>query len=142
MVNLGVIHPRWAVEMRPVAEGLLTATCTHYRPGTGQGDLDEELGSVEDPDPTIIAAELACKFQTRTQRAPDALIGEQQVTTHEYYFEVPLAHADVAVNDWFVITDEGLHGDPASVGHVFRVQDATSVSLQWTRVLRAQLDEG
>lgn len=137
----GVLHSLWNASNRVPATSVLIDLCTISRAGSlGAGSLDRSSGSVTGPIRDVLGTDVPCRVEVLPARSAAAhLVGEQQVTTREYIVQVPYDFTDVKVDDRLEVTDSG---DPGLVGRTFRVLSVNATSLQWSRVLRCQADEG
>jgi hypothetical protein len=129
------IHPRFEEANRPVAQNLMTATCTITRDGTGPGTFDPGTGLTTPPARVTVQASVPCRVQIRDTNAQVDVLGEQAVSTVAYLVSLPHDVAAVHVDDLLEVTacvDAGL------VGRKLRVLDFAFSSNQWQRDLNCQ----
>ena len=132
----GPLHPRWSDHHRPVATGLMTATCTITRPsGAGTTSLSGDY-TPSAPD-TIYTG--PCRVTPRTADERLLLAGEDQVTSRRYAVAVPYDAPEILLGDSVTVTSAV---DTGLIGLGLRVLDVRYASEQWQRDLYTEEIEG
>ncbi len=119
-----VIPADWATDLRPVAEGTMTASAAIRHPGTTQTWDDDTQQNVETPTAAYWTG--TCRAQALTNtRGFDAEAAGEQVTVAGYLVTVP-ATVEPATGDLVDVTGSG---DPMLDGRTLRVRDSVQGSL-------------
>lgn len=131
----------WNSSNRRTTDRMLTDWCMITRADlSAASGFDRGTGGVSGPSRTLVVSNLRCAVEVHGfQSARDATTGQQRVTMREYEIEIPWSWTDVRVDDLLEVTASQ---DLGLVGRVFRVLSVEATSQQWSRVLRAQADEG
>lgn len=120
-----VIPGQWAENLRPVAEGTMTASIKLRHPGTIKGAFDDATGTYTQT-PNAAYATTRCRVQAMANQADTTQTGEDTVTVAGYLLTVPATTPEVRVGDVGVVTGSG---DPQLDGHTIRVGDVVRGSL-------------
>ena len=139
----GAVDPRWSVSMRPVADGFLPDTATVTRAASpAAGTLNRTSGVRTPAAATTVLSGAACQVRLVDSEPDFPLTGAQRVTVRQYDVKLRVGAADVRAEDTLTVTAVGPLGDPTLVGRKLRVLSVAHTSVAWTRLLRAQADEG
>lgn len=133
-----MVHPDWEARNRPAATSALTSVCTVVRPGAS-GTLDRATGINPGTAATTVATGLACRVERTREKESELPVADQRVTVRRYDFQVPFDAAVIQPKDVITVTASR---NPGLAGRVFTVTEVTQVSLAWSRMLRAETDEG
>lgn len=131
--NAAVIPAGWEAAHAPVANAVMTATCTVTRlqSTAGQPTYDDVTGrSVYPAATTVYTGQCRMQRASRPVGAGAAVIGDKMTPTYGYVLSIPLTAAELQVND--VVTIDAATDDEFE-GHTFTVVETRGGSLVWQR---------
>ena len=132
-----VIPSDWSGSNRHQATLFLTSRCTISRPGVGMGGFDPATGTGTAPAPSVVASNVRCRVEVVPRTAGLAKVAaEERIEGRRYTVQVPWDVVDVTVHDVVTVTAAE---DPGLVGIELRVTALHTTSLQWSRVLQAEV---
>jgi hypothetical protein len=136
-----VLHPRWAEQSAPVAEGFLEDTVALRKPGGIAGAFDANTGGQAS---TQNAAYWAGSASVQVLPGLEQVREQagQQVSTLAYRVSVERDAPEPAVGDVLTVTAAGPNSDPLLAGRAMTVRSVETGSAHWTRDLVCTDDLG
>ena len=121
-----VMTPEDLAQLRADIEATLPDTCTITTKGVGEPVFDEDTGTYDLPERTVIHADLPCRVAPATATQV-VQAGEEAVSLGMYRVTVPATADGIEVDHLVLIT--GSSDDPDLVGTQLRVTETFRRSL-------------